>query len=229
MNGAGFRDLIEVKSNLHIIGRERGKKVPGLCRDGHNVFVNYGREYLTQVIAPSGGFLGHVNDNVVRYMALGIGGDEQNTSLATIAPAVNTDYPGQNTYDANDLTIPYLERPVKISGTAGMAATAGTWLKDVVAPPTFVGSPATTVEFQALFADGDLHLSGAYPNVPVSEVGLFLSNELDSQLWNEVYDAGSGPDFINIATRQKLIAYHPFAPIQKTNTVSMELHWQLQF
>jgi hypothetical protein len=179
------------------------------------------------VISPLAGFAGHVNDAVTRYVGLGIGGNEQTVDIAGTYPTLDSHYPGQNTYDDSLTTTVYLERPVKVSGTAGTGASAGVWLSDVVAPPDLSG--VTTVDFEVLFAAADLHLSGAYPAVPLSEVGLFLSNETASRPSNEVYDYGSGPDYINTSTRQKLIAYNAFAPLTKTASVSLEIHWQIQF
>jgi hypothetical protein len=222
-----FKEGIQLKSNVFIIARERGKKVPGLCRDSHNVWVNLGREYLADVISPLAGFTGHVNDYFVRFMALGIGGDSQRVDIATLYPTLDSHYPGQNIFDDTLITVAYLERPVKVTGTAGTGAAAGVWMSDVSAPPT--KPVATTVEFDVLFSESDLHLSGSYPAVPLSEIGLMLSNETASRPSNEVYDYGSPPDYINAATRQQVVAYNTFETLIKTSSVSLELHWQIQF
>lgn len=222
-----FKEKIRFKSNVFIIARERGKKVPALCRDSHNVWVNLGREYLADVISPLGGFTGHVNDYFVRYIALGIGGDSQRVIIASLYPTLDAHYPGQNIFSDLVTTVPYLERPVKVTGTAGTGAAPGVWMNDVAAPPS---KPiATTVEFSSLFSVTDLHLGGAYPAVPLSEVGLMLSGESASRLSNEVYDYGSAPDYINTATRQKLVAYNTFDTLIKTPSVSLEIRWQIQF
>lgn len=228
-----FKDTIEVISNLKIIGRERGKKVPSLCREGHNIWVNLGRQFLPEVISPKdSAFDAHYNDSplrVVRYMGVGIGGDAQ---TASITGTLNTHYPGQNTFDDEDLaslTIPYLERPVKVTGTAGVGTAAGVWMKDVNAPPTFSGTPIHKVEFEALFLETDLHLSGAYPTVPLSEVALMLSDQTASRTSEEVYDYVTGPAYINTGTRQRCVAYHDFTTLTKSASVTLEIHWELQF
>ena len=159
-------------------------------------------------------------------MGFGIGGDEQNVDVAGTYPTLNTDYPGQNIYD-DATSVVYLERPVKLSGTAGVGSASGTWLRNVVAPPDLSG--VTTVDFEVFFAAADLHLGGAYPAVPLSEVALMLSTEEAVRTSAEVYDYGTGPDFINTSTRQKLVAYNAFATLTKTAAVSLELHWQIQF
>lgn len=222
-----LRDIIQVKSNVFITARERGKRIPKLCRASHNVYVNLGRQFLAEVISPLAGFTGRVNDSMVQYMGMGIGGDEQTIGIATTYPTLNSHYPGQNIYSDLVTAVTWLERPVKVSGTAGTGASPGVWLNQVVAPPDLTG--VTTVEFEALFADSEMHLAGAYPAVPLSEVGLFLSSETASRNSNEVYDYISAPDYINTSTRQQLIAYNAFAPLTKTPTVSLEIHWQLQF
>ena len=219
-------DHIEVRSNVNIVARENGKKVPGLCRDGHNIWVNLGREYLAKVISPTAGFAGHVNNSVVRSIGLGIGGNKQTVNIATTYPTLDSHYPGQNTYDKDTLSTTTLERPVKVSGTAGIGASPGVWLKDVVAPPTYPN--IYSVEFQALFSTSDLQLSGAYPALPLSEVSLMLSSQTASLQSNQVYNYAGSPAYIEV-TRQTLVAYHPFAPLTKTNTVSLEIHWVIEF
>jgi hypothetical protein len=228
-----FKDFIDPRVNVRIIARERGKKVPSLCREGHNIWVNQGRQYLAEVISPlNGSFAAHYNDSpvrFVRYMGLGIGGDSQVLDLSVTYPTLDTDYPGQETFSDEDITVPYLERPVKVSGTAGVGSSPGVWMNSVTAPPTFSGSPVTTVEFDALFDNNDINLSGDYPSVPLTEIGLFLSSEEPSRTSEEVYDYLTAPAYINASTRQKLIAYNTFDAITKTVSVALEVHWEIQF
>jgi len=228
----GFRELIQAKSNVHIVARERGKKVPNLCRDSHNVYVNFGRQYLAEVISPSDAtFTAHYNDapvRVVRYIGLGIGGDSQLINIAGTYPTLNAHYPGLQVQDDTVLTTQFLERPVKVTGTAGVGASAGNWLSAVTAPPTFSGSPISKVSFDTLFTNSDVQLSGAYPSVPLSEVGLYLSNAVASRTSEEVYDYGASP-YINISTRQQLIAYNTFDTLSKTASIALEIHWEIQF
>jgi len=228
-----FKDIMDAKVNVKITARERGKRVPQLCREGHNIWVNQGRQYLAEVISPSDGtFAAHFNDStvrVVRYMGFGIGGDAQGIDIAGTYATLDTHYPGQNIFDDDTVTVPYLERPVKVSGAAGVGASAGVWMNSVTAPPTFSGSPITKVEFDTLFDSNALHLSGAYPSVPISEIGLFLSSEQASRTSEEVYDYITGPAYINTSTRPKLIAYNTFDTITKTVSVALEVHWEVQF
>lgn len=224
-----FKEAIEAKSNVRIVARERGKRVPALCRESHNVWVNIGREYLAKVISPLAGFAGHVNDSVVQYIGLGIGGDQQLIDIAGTFPTLDDHYPGQNIQDDTVLTTSYLERPVKVTGTAGKTGTSGVWLSQVAAPPTFSGTPISTVDFETLFDYTDVNLAGAYPSVPLSEASLVLSSEVASRVWEDVYDLGNPPSYANISTRQKLVAYNTFDTLSKTVSVSLEIHWEIQF
>lgn len=229
-----FIDIVEAKTNIRIIARDdRGKKVPSMCREEHNVWVNIGRQYLAEVISPlDGAFAAHYNDSpvrVVQYMALGIGGDSQLMDVAGTYPTLDADYPGQNLYDDTVITTNYLERPIKITGTAGAGSAPGMWMNNVTAPPTFSGSPITKVEYDTLFDYTDCQLGGSYPSMPLSEAALMLSSEVASRLSSEVYSYASPPDYINTSTRQKLLAYNTFDTISKTVSVALEIHWEIQF
>jgi len=224
-----FKDIIPVKNNVFIIARERGKKVPGLCREGHNTWVNLGRQFLPEVMSPlNSSFNAHYNDSpiqVVRYMALGIGGDAQLADLPSDFPTLNTDHPGQNIYDDASLDTQYLERPLRVTGTPGGTGTSGVWMSDVAAPPTFGTSKVTYV---TLFGTSDLHLSGAYPSVPLSEIGLLLSSQTASLTWDQLYDPTNPPSYIKVASRPRLVAYNTFDTLSKTAAVSLEIHWEIE-
>jgi len=228
-----FKDIIEAKTNVRIVARENGKKVPKLCRESHNVWVNFGRQYLAEVISPlNGSFGAHYNDapvRVVRYMGVGIGGDSQLLEVASVYPLLDSHYPGQNTFDDTVITTTFLERPVKVTGTPGVGTSPGVWMSSVTAPPTFGGSPITKVTFDTLFQYTDISLYPAYPSVPISEIGLMLSSEAVSRTSQQVYDYGAPPDYINSSTRQKLVAYNTFDTINKTASVALEVYWELQF
>jgi hypothetical protein len=69
-------DIIEVRCNFTAYCRERGKRVPGTSRDGHNVFTTVGRDWLAHLAAWSqiggGGDVPYTNRRV-RWMAVGTG------------------------------------------------------------------------------------------------------------------------------------------------------------
>jgi hypothetical protein len=230
-----FKEVIEAKNNVRIVARERGKKVKSMCRESHNIWVNQGRQYLAEVISPVVGFGAHYNDSpvrVVRYMALGIGGNSQMNNLGNpMYSSLVAAYPGQNTYDDTLLDTKYLERPVKVTGDDPDPghSDAGIWMGSVSAPPTFGGSPITKTQFDCLFTYTDINLGGYFPSVPLSEIGLMLSNEVPSRLSNEVYYYTHPPDYIQTSTRQKLVAYNTFDTINKTVSVALEVYWEIQF
>lgn len=70
------RDIIEVRCNFAAYCRDRGKKVPGTQRDGHNVFTTTGRDWLAHLAAwetiGGGGDVPFTNRRV-RWMGVGDG------------------------------------------------------------------------------------------------------------------------------------------------------------
>jgi hypothetical protein len=228
-----FGEQIQGLANVRIIGRERGKRVPKLCREDHNIWVNIGRQYLAEVIAPKdSNFNAHYSDiggttQVVKWMGLGIGGDSQIADIALTYPTLDAHYPGLNTFDDETITASYMERPIKVSGTAGTGTSPGVWMSAVAAPPTFSGTPIHIVEFMTLFTEPDLHLGGAYPAVPLSECALMLAGEVSNLNSDDVYDYAT-PPYVG-ASRQRLIAYNTFTTLTKTSSVALEIHWQIQF
>lgn len=230
-----FKDIVTPTSNVEIIARERGKLRRDLHREDHNVWVNIGRQYLAEALSPlDNTFSSHYSDSagvkVAKWVGVGIGGDEQTSDVASLYPSLDTDYPGGNTFSdegASSLNVSYLERPVKVTGTPGVGSSPGVWMNPVQAPPAFSGTPVHVVEFVTMFSGTDLHLSGAYPSVPLSECALMLSNEVDALNSDVVYDYTASP-YIG-ASRQRLIAYNAFATITKTLSVDLEIHWKIEF
>jgi hypothetical protein len=208
-------ETVEVKQNLSLIARERGKIVAR--RDGHNIWLNLGREYLAQLIAyasfagvfPSGVGTPERNDRV-QYMGLGIGGTRQIApSVANSAPLV-TAYPGPNAQTDTDPTVTRLERPVRISGSStpypGLAADA--WCGQIQAPATH--SPTTSVTFKRLFTQMEVSYS-PYLTVPLSEIMLFTSAA------NPLVYNNTG------------IAYDTYDTLSKTDAFELEVAWQVRF
>jgi hypothetical protein len=169
-----------------------------------------------------------VDNSFIKYIGMGIGGNRQTTPIGTYYPTLAAHYPGQSTYDKADLTIKYLERPVKVSGTAGVGSASGVWGTLVDAPPAFSGVALSTTEFLVVFSEADFHLGGAYPSVPISEAGLILSSQQISHTSDSVYDYVT-PPYINDSSRQRIVGYHGFAPITKTSSITLEIRWKIQF
>jgi hypothetical protein len=200
---------IQVKSNLILTARERGKIVTR--REGHNIWLNLGREYLAQLIAyQSFSPLTPVRDDRVRYMGLGIGGSRQLVDDSNMASSVTTAYPGSNTQVDTDPTLTQLERPVRLSGLSDPYPGQGTdiWLGQVQAPP---GHPTTTqTAFSRLFLANEVSY-GSFTTVPLAEIGLFT--------------AAANPNVYN----NTMIAYDTFDTISKTVAFDLEVVWTIRF
>lgn len=204
-----IRDVIEVKQNLHIVMRERGKIVQR--RDGHNIFVNLGREWLTELIAyrsfsPDTPF----REDRIRYMGFGIGGTRQLALPTANADPLLTVYPGTNVQTDTDPAVSRLERPVRVSGST--TATPGTsgdvWVGLVQTPPLFPSG--TSVTFRRLFDSLEVSY-GIFTSVPMSEIGLF-TEAADPQIFDNT-----------------LVAYDTFDTLSKTSAFELEVNWTLSF
>lgn len=208
-SGMKLTEDIQVRSNLRLTMRERGKKIDE--RVGHNIFLNYGREWLSKLIAYQS-----FNPDVpeynarVRYMGLGIGGTRQIApDFADTAPL--TDYGPVGSYSQTDTdpTLLHLERPVRVSGSSGPATQPGDiWLGQVQAPAQHDTPTSTT--FRRLFSSTDISYA-PYISVPLSEVGMFLSD--------------ADPNFKN----NSIVAYDTFDTISKTTAFELEVVWTLRF
>lgn len=204
-----FNEDIEVKYNIDLIARERGKIVDR--RQTHNIFVDLGREWLAQLISFSS-FSPDVTerDDRVKYMGFGIGGTRQTaTTVANTAP-ISPPYVGGNTQTDSDRTVTSLERPVRVTGSSSTypGVSGDKWLGLIQAP---AGHPtAQRTEFRRVFTSIEV----SYPPfiaVPLSEIGLFTS-------------AANIEGFKNT-----LIAYDTFDTLTKTTAVELEVIWTFIF
>lgn len=204
-----FIETIEVKQNLSIIARERGKIVAR--RDGHNIFLNLGREWLAQLIAYSSfGPLTGERDDRIRYMGVGIGGNRQlQLGTANSSPIVGP-YPGSNAQTDSDAGVTELERPVRLSGSTDPYPGQGAdvWLGQVQVPPVHPLSSQTT--FSRVFTSTELSY-GPLLSVPLSEIMLFTANA-DPNVYNN-----NG------------VAYDTFDTLSKTTAFELEVNWTIRF
>jgi hypothetical protein len=203
------RDDIEVKSNLRLTLRERGKIVAR--REGHNIWLNTGRQYIAELLAYKQ-FAPDLTqrDDRIKYMGLGIGGTRQ-LATATADAYPMTDYGLVGAFTQTDLdpAITKIERPVRVSGAVGVPVAGDAWLSQVGAPPSF----ATLFEVTFSCAFTQLQVSYAiYNTVPLSEIGLFTSLALPNQTSN----IGS------------MVAYDTFDTLSKTLAVELEVLWTLK-
>lgn len=202
-----IKDDISVRQNLFLTTRERGKIIDR--REGHNIWLDLGREWLARLISYSSfSPLTPEDDARVRYMGLGVGGTRQ--LVSPVPSPVGTAYPGTNAQTDTDPTITQLERPVRISGsdavTPGLAGDL--WLGQIQAPPTHV--TATQVTFKRLFTRLEVSYE-PYLTVPLSEIGLFLSSA-DPESYSNT-----------------MVAYDTFDTLSKTSSFELEVEWTIRF
>lgn len=193
-------------------------------RHGNNVWVGYGREYLSKLIALSS-IAPDVpyDDRRVSHMGFGIGSVLQQEMILVSTPPLSTAYPGTNTYKKEYPLAPLietLERPVRISGgsTPYPGAPSDVWLKEPPPPSfqtIFPGGTTGEVVFRALL-DGTT--AGAndivytpFTYMPLSEVGLFLD------------DADVNAPF------GSLVAYFSFVTIPFAVETQLEVSWKVRF
>lgn len=204
--------------NLTITLRERGKIVAR--REGHNIWVNRGREVLVKLMS----FQSYSPDTFQeelrpRYMGFGIGGSRQNALGIANVPPCSTHYPGTNLQTDINAAVTALERPARIS-----------WVVDPPSPPS--GSPGsyvydagdvwlrqvtpaihpltTSILWSCSFTEADFSTT-TFTAVPLSEIGLFLH--------------GANPNVYN----NPVVAYDTFDTITKTANFTMDVAWTVRF
>lgn len=227
MSTLRFHEKIQAKSNLRITARERGKILRRV--EGHNIWVDLGREYLAQLI----GYLSYTGptgnperDDRLRYIGLGIGGDRQVAlAVANASPlgggSPPNHYAGTNVFDDTSPAQTVMERPVRVSWS-GVTPTASPYdpVNDVwmgqVAPVTH--PVATSTRFTRLFTETEINgVSSYYPVVPLSEVALFPGAA-------NIHSPSNASNPTNT-----YVAYDTFDTISKTVGVTLEVDWTIEF
>jgi hypothetical protein len=202
---------ITVRSNLRLTMRERGKI--RARREGHNIWLNLGREYLANLISLSSyGPDVPQEDHRIKYMGLGIGGSRQVAPGVANVPPLSVAYPGTNLQTDTDPTVLQLERPVRISGsTTGPSdpyALTDVWLGTVQAPP--IHTTATEATFFRVFTQTEVSYS-SFITVPLSEIMLFTS--------------AANPVGRHDNTG---VAYDTFDTLSKTGDFALECEWTIR-
>lgn len=203
-----IKDTIEVKSNLKMIARERGKIIAR--REGHNIWLDLGREYIAQLIAfQSFGPDVPVRNDRIKYMGFGIGGTAQIALPTANSAPISPPYTGTNLQDDATPIVTTLERPVRVSGsTGGYPGLAGDqWVGLIQAPPDLSGG--TEVVFHRVFTESEVSY-GPFVVVPISEVMLFTS-------------AADPENYQNTG-----VAYETIATLAKTSAIAIEIEWTIR-
>jgi len=203
-----FED-IEVRYNLDITARERGKIVDR--RLTHNIFVDLGREWISQLISYVT-FSPDVPENNyrVKYMGFGIGGNRQTSPSVADTSPISPPYSGANVQTDTDRTVTSLERPVRVTGSSsaypGLAGDK--WLGLIQAPAEHPTAQRTA--FRRVFTSVEVSYA-PFLGVPLSEIGLYTS--------------AANPE----GYKNNLIAYDTFDTITKTTAVELEVVWTFIF
>ena len=202
-------DRIEVRQNLVITTRERGKIKER--REGHNIFLDLGREWLSRLIAYK--TLGPdvpERDDRVKFMGFGIGGTRQVATVVASSVPISPPYVGTNAQTDTDPTLSVIERPVRLSGsaTAYPGISGGKWIGPVQAPATHLSATETT--YRRLFTQEEISFP-PFLSVPLSEVGLFLSSANPENHQNT------------------MVAYDTFDTLSKTTAFELEVVWTIRF
>lgn len=205
-------ETVPVRNNLKLIARERGKIVAR--REGHNIWLDLGSEFLAQLIAlvSYGPDLPERNDRV-KYMGFGIGGNRQVAPGIANNPPMSVAYPGTNAQTDTDPLVTTLERPVRISGTTtgptDPYSPGDVWLGTIQAPP--VHSTAREVTFFRLFGQTEVSYA-TFSSVPLSEIMLFTSAVVPI---GQPHNTG--------------VAYDTFDTLSKTGAFELESEWTIRF
>lgn len=241
-----FRDDIRVGSNVRLQLREKpGGRVVDK-RESHNIFVNYGREWISELTAYDSSLVPFRNDRV-RYVGVGIGGTTQGIPSAQIRTAGyagfadDWDYVGSDlstggtggtgtadpTQTDQDPTVTGLEYPVQI--------TDQNYYDEVKLPSSF--PEAGVARFTVVLGYSDVSFS-SFTSVPISEVGLFVGSVTEG-VQNVDYpplDAtesrdptGAGPPYYPPVGTRFMIAYNTFDTLTKTNAFVLQIDWELRF
>ena len=196
--------------NIRVCAYDRGELVE--VRASHNVWLNAGRSWMRGIVGAANYGLTPPtphNTHKVAYVGLGCGGALQTgTAFSRSQPEV--------------VTVTALEDPIAVSG----AGDDRVWLKQVLnqtAGTTFFPGDFRTefivdfVETEVSYAGNETYTSEetVATNVPVSEVGLYLS------------DAEAGIDIPTGAN--SMVAYNIFSPIPVTPSTVLRVSWQLRF
>jgi len=238
-------DEVKIRSNVLVTLRDKPGGHIVEERRGHNIFLNYGREWLSELIALNTGYTPFRSDRI-RYMSFGVGGTSQVVASATMrSTGVGgygyTGFPDDWNYSnpANlstggfggagagdpaqtdtDPAVTGLEYPVQV--------TDQDYYDDAAAPASF---PAAGIaRFTAVLGYNEVSF-GAFTSVPISEIGLFT----ESVPFQNVPPLDEGiqvtppiPAKPPLGVRY-MVAYHTFDSLSKTSAFVLQVDWELRF
>lgn len=192
----------------------------------HNIFVNYGRDWIAHIIGLQDPDTPFRTDRI-KYTALGVGGEQQTVSSTNMRDTTQYNYPdypnswgggggsGDPSQTHTDPTVTALEWPVEI--------TSGVYYDLISQDHTF---PDTGIIRLTSVIGVDEVSFGTWTSVPLSEIGLFTQ-------WIDDATVGTGePPVVwgGQATSDKgMIAYNQFPTLHKTDGFVLQIDWELRF
>ena len=177
-------------------------------RRGHNIFLNYGREWLAELTSLDVGGV-PFRDDRVKYMAFGIGGASQLLTVSTIQ-SLYTGWSGYTTptQDDTDPEVTGLEYPVEVA--------LNDYYDTISQPATF--PEAGIVRYTAVAGYYEISYSGGPTSVPLSEIGLFTELVTDQS----VSPTSAPPE-------RYMVAYNTFDTLSKTSAYVLQVDWELRY
>ena len=235
------QDPIPVGSNVRLTLRDKPGGDVVDERVSHNIFLNYGREWISELVGLDAGYVPFRTDRI-RYMAFGIGGTDQLIPSATLR-ALWTGFPnawgftnpadpttggygvdsgpavGDPAQTDTDPLVTGLEYPVQYESAS--------YADDVAAPASF--PEAGTVRFTTVLGYNQVSF-GAATSVPISEIGLFTetADPLDPPLPATRQVTPPIPPLPGLGVRY-MVAYNTFPPLSKTSAFVLQVDWELRF
>lgn len=195
-----LRDSVLRSVNFQLQAFDRGKKVPGLFREGHNVLTNAGADWLADLVGwktlGGAGDVAYTNRRV-RWMGIGTGSQAE---VPGVTGLVSPTIVAPGTYLA---AIQETQRP-----TAGTCIFIREFAPSEVSIPD-EGLSLVTVSEAGLFAD-------VYP---VSVAGGDNDGAVGAA------DTAHDPT----SSANAPIAYHAFEPVTKTVDISFRIEWTFLF
>lgn len=209
---------IKVESNVELrLVDPKTSKVKEKRRS-HNIFVNYGRDWLAQLIGLQAGAVPFRTDRP-RYIAFGVGGTSQLVAADTIRLTYpqypnewGTANPGSGDPIQTDIdpSVLGMEWPVE--------RITGDYYDAVALPNTYPTGTTGVVRFTSVLGLNEVSI-GATPSVPISEIGLFT----------ESITVSDPPTVAALPAEKYMIAYNTFDTLSKTTSFVLEVDWELRF
>lgn len=203
--------------SLKLMERLGGKVVEE--RRGNNIFLDYGREWLSELVSLDVAYTPFRSDRI-RLMGFGVGGTSQLVDADTIRGTAHgfwQGYPndwggvggtGNPTQTDTDPTVTGLEWPV--------LTTAGDYFDDISVPATFPA--AGQVRFTSVLGYTAVSY-GVFTSVPLSEIGLFTETVVPNRA---VAPRPAPPE-------RYMVAYNTFDTLSKTSSFILQVDWELRF